>query len=112
MFSGESVSDTLAAVRKTDPDWSHLPPETPPPRVWQGIDRRTGGARRAETGWRAWLKPALGFAFGVVATIGPFDSDALALLPLEEAGLDGRRRPETLTLEEFGRLADAYAAPR
>jgi 16S rRNA (adenine1518-N6/adenine1519-N6)-dimethyltransferase len=31
---------------------------------------------------------------------------------LEEAGLDGRRRPETLTLEEFARLADAYAAPR
>ena len=31
---------------------------------------------------------------------------------LKEAGLDGRRRPETLTLAEFARLADAYAAPR
>src|SRR5262245_5105033 len=31
---------------------------------------------------------------------------------LEEAGLDGRRRPETLTLAEFVRLADAYAAER
>jgi 16S rRNA (adenine1518-N6/adenine1519-N6)-dimethyltransferase len=31
---------------------------------------------------------------------------------LEEAGLDGRRRPETLTLAEFARLADAYAAER
>jgi 16S rRNA (adenine1518-N6/adenine1519-N6)-dimethyltransferase len=31
---------------------------------------------------------------------------------LEAAGLDGRRRPETLTLAEFARLADAYAAPR
>ena len=31
---------------------------------------------------------------------------------LEEAGLDGRRRPETLTVAEFARLADAYAAPR
>jgi 16S rRNA (adenine1518-N6/adenine1519-N6)-dimethyltransferase len=31
---------------------------------------------------------------------------------LEEAGLDGRRRPETLTLAEFARLADAYAASR
>jgi len=31
---------------------------------------------------------------------------------LEDAGLDGRRRPETLTLAEFARLADAYAAPR
>src|SRR5262245_8621278 len=31
---------------------------------------------------------------------------------LDEAGLDGRRRPETLTLAEFVRLADAYAAER
>jgi Tol biopolymer transport system component len=29
MFGGETVSDTLAAVLKTDPDWSLLPPETP-----------------------------------------------------------------------------------
>jgi 16S rRNA (adenine1518-N6/adenine1519-N6)-dimethyltransferase len=31
---------------------------------------------------------------------------------LEQAGLDGRRRPETLTLAEFARLADAYAAQK
>jgi len=31
---------------------------------------------------------------------------------LERAGLDGRRRPETLTLAEFARLADSYAAQR
>src|SRR5438477_7203110 len=30
MFTGETVSDTLAAVLKTDPDWSALPAETPP----------------------------------------------------------------------------------
>jgi serine/threonine-protein kinase len=30
MFAGETVSDTLASVLKTDPDWSALPPETPP----------------------------------------------------------------------------------
>ena len=29
-FEGETVSDTLAAVLKTDPDWSALPPGTPP----------------------------------------------------------------------------------
>ncbi len=28
-FGGETVSDTLAAVLKTDPDWSALPPDTP-----------------------------------------------------------------------------------
>jgi Tol biopolymer transport system component len=29
MFSGHTISDTLAAVLRTDPDWSVLPPETP-----------------------------------------------------------------------------------
>src|SRR3989449_8796992 len=31
MFSGETVSDALAAVLKTDVDWSALPAETPAP---------------------------------------------------------------------------------
>jgi serine/threonine protein kinase/Tol biopolymer transport system component len=30
LFGGETVSDTLAGVLKTDPDWKALPPETPP----------------------------------------------------------------------------------
>src|SRR5262245_41476589 len=30
LFAGDTVSDTLAAVLKTDPDWSALPSETPP----------------------------------------------------------------------------------
>ncbi len=30
LFHGETVSDTLAAVLKTDPDWGLLPAETPP----------------------------------------------------------------------------------
>jgi eukaryotic-like serine/threonine-protein kinase len=29
LFSGETVSDTLAGVLKTDPEWGALPPETP-----------------------------------------------------------------------------------
>jgi serine/threonine-protein kinase len=29
LFTGETVSDTLAAVLRADPDWSALPPETP-----------------------------------------------------------------------------------
>jgi hypothetical protein len=29
-FGGETVSDTLASVLKTEPDWSRLPPDTPP----------------------------------------------------------------------------------
>lgn len=30
LFTGETVSDTLASVLKTDPDWGNLPAETPP----------------------------------------------------------------------------------
>jgi serine/threonine-protein kinase len=30
LFAGETVSDTLAAVLKTDPDWARLPAVTPP----------------------------------------------------------------------------------
>jgi eukaryotic-like serine/threonine-protein kinase len=30
LFGGDTVSDTLAAVLKTDPDWTALPPDTPP----------------------------------------------------------------------------------
>ena len=29
LFTGDTVSDTLASVLKTDPEWSRLPPETP-----------------------------------------------------------------------------------
>src|SRR5260221_719591 len=31
LFSGETISDSLAVVLKTDPDWSALPAETPAP---------------------------------------------------------------------------------
>ena len=30
LFEGETVSDTLAAVLRTEPDWTALPPSTPP----------------------------------------------------------------------------------
>jgi serine/threonine protein kinase len=30
LFAGPTISDTLAAVLKTEPDWSALPPDTPP----------------------------------------------------------------------------------
>src|SRR5205085_12463300 len=30
VFGGETVSDILAAVLRADPDWKHLPPDTPP----------------------------------------------------------------------------------
>ena len=48
-----------------------VPTEQPPARVWSTIDERTsGGERKASSGRWTWLRPALGFAFGVLATLG------------------------------------------
>lgn len=90
----EAHSARLAAV---------VPPVQPAPRVWQEIERRTGGGR-ATRGWRAWLRPALGFALGVLITVsivgllperGPApDLPAHSVLPASYVGLlldrDGR----------------------
>jgi 16S rRNA (adenine1518-N6/adenine1519-N6)-dimethyltransferase len=42
---------------------------------------------------------------------GGLGSAARVAAVLADAGIDGVRRAETLSLEEFGRLADALAAP-
>ena len=47
-----------------------VPALEPPPRVWDRIDQRTGGGRAARRSLPAWLRPALGFTLGVLATIG------------------------------------------
>jgi anti-sigma-K factor RskA len=51
---------------------SAVPAVSPPERVWSAIERATGAAAAApRRSWFGnWLKPALGFAFGVAATIG------------------------------------------
>ena len=51
-FEGETVTDTLATVLQTEPDWSGLPATTPPRReparsALPGEGRRSGGSRRS-----------------------------------------------------------------
>src|SRR5437667_7072731 len=46
MFSGETISDALASVLKTDVDWSALPPETPAP-IRKLLRRRLESARKS-----------------------------------------------------------------
>jgi anti-sigma-K factor RskA len=75
----ERLRQRLPAAEKAVREWErHLmplsgsvPPERPAARVWAAIDERTGGgARRASiASWR-WLRPAWGFAFGILATLG------------------------------------------
>ncbi|WP_018412693.1 anti-sigma factor [Methyloversatilis thermotolerans] len=90
----EAHSARLAAV---------VPPVKPAPRVWREIERRTAGVGAA-AGWRAWLRPALGFALGVLLTVsivGPLPERGQApelpehsVLPASYVGLlldrDGR----------------------
>ena len=75
----ERLRQRLPAAEKAALDWERrlmplsgsVPFERPSARVWDAIDERTGGAsRRAATGSWRWLRPALGFAFGVLATLG------------------------------------------
>ena len=62
-----------------------VPPVTPARDVWRSIDRRTGGARPrpATGGWSNWWKPALGIAFGVLATLGLIRLYPAAMMPID-----------------------------
>lgn len=73
------------------------PLATPRARVSPLLDRVVRAAFQAR---RKTLKNALGQAFG--------DGGARAML--DAAGIDGTRRGETLSVEEFGQLADAAFA--
>ncbi len=89
-----------------------VPPVQPAPAVWAEIERRTGGAARVRTapGRRGmnWLRPAFGFALGLVLTVGvvrlqpdlvvPSDVPPQAVLPASYVGLllDAAGKPAAL----------------
>jgi len=61
-----------------------LPALPPPARLWEAIDQRTGATGTpAPRGWRAWLRPALGVAFGVLATLGFIQLYPDAIVPID-----------------------------
>ena len=55
-FDGDEVSDVLASVLKSEPDWSRLPADTPPALGTRcaGAWRRTRGAVSGISGTRVW----------------------------------------------------------
>jgi anti-sigma-K factor RskA len=64
---------------RTAPLAQPVPQAMPSPQLWLAIERRTGGAAderaalagaKTSGGWFDFWKPALGFAFGVVAALG------------------------------------------
>ncbi|HEY9193388.1 MAG TPA: anti-sigma factor [Methyloversatilis sp.] len=86
-----------------------IPPVSPPPGVWARIEQRIGPApQTASRRWAGWLRPALGFAFGLIAMVGlvrwqpqwvlPSDLPPKAVLPASYVGLllDASGRPAAL----------------
>lgn len=85
-----------------------VPPVQPSAAVWHGIERRTGLAASAPRRWVGWLRPALGFACGLLLTVGavrlqpdwivPAELPPQAVLPASYVGLltDGAGRPVAL----------------
>jgi anti-sigma-K factor RskA len=98
----------LAWERRLMPLSSVVPSSLPSPGVWDAIERRTGSARSAPArGWRAWLQPALGLAFGVLATIGFVKLYPDALVPIDSI-VQSR---DTLPQSYVGLLTDAQSNP-
>lgn len=95
--------------RRLMPLSSVVPEQVPPPRLWDVIDKRTGGGRAsaAARGWRAWLQPALGLAFGVLATIGVVKLDPGAFVPIDAIVQSRGTLPESYV----GLLTDAQNNP-
>lgn len=86
-----------------------MPPIRPSPGVWARIEQRIGPAPQAPSRWwTGWLRPALGFTFGLIVAVGlvrwqpdwvlPSDLPPKAVLPASYVGLllDASGRPAAL----------------
>jgi anti-sigma-K factor RskA len=95
--------------RRLTPLARSVPPVRPSPAAWEAIDRRTGGraARPVASGWRAWLGPVLGVAFGAVATLGLVRLYPTAVVPVDAIV----QERGTLPASYVGLLTDAANNP-
>jgi len=95
--------------RRLSPLAQSVPPQVPPTATWEAIERRTGGAAAAKpvSGWLAWLKPVLGVAFGVIATLGLVRLYPDAVVPVDDIVQTRGKLPESYV----GLLTDAANNP-
>ena len=85
-----------------------VPAAPPPAHLWSAIDQRTGGRAAAPSrGWRAWLQPALGFAFGILATVALVQLRPDALVPIDSIVQSRGTLPQSYV----GLLTDAQNNP-
>ena len=105
--SPQAQQAVQAWERRLSPLAQSVPPQQPPAGTWEAIDRRTGGVARRSSTWFGWLKPALGVAFGVVATLGIVRLYPDALLPIDKIVQSRSTLPESYV----GLLTDAANNP-
>jgi anti-sigma-K factor RskA len=97
--------------RRLTPLAQSIPPEQPSAAVWKAIDHRTTAqasrpVARASV-WLAWLKPVVGMAFGVIATLGLVKLYPTAVVPVDEIVQERGTLPESYV----GLLTDAANNP-
>lgn len=113
----QAIQRALPAARQAVEDWEQrltplahsVPPAQPSAAAWAAIERRIGGqaSRPASSAWLAWLKPVLGVAFGVVATLGLVRLYPTAVVPVD----DIVQERGTLPASYVGLLTDAANNP-
>jgi len=124
----KTIQRALPAARQAVQAWEQrltplarsVPPEQPSAAVWDAIDRRTGGRTSrpvapasAGLAWLAgvarlaWLKPVLGVAFGVAATLGLVRLYPTVMVPVDEIV----QERGTLPASYVGLLTDAANNP-
>jgi anti-sigma-K factor RskA len=126
----QAIQRALPAAEKAVQAWERrltplarsVPPQQPSAAAWDAIDRRTGGqTSRPATpafgqtsrpaapafAWPAWLKPVLGVAFGVLATLGLVRLYPGAVVPVDAIVQERGTLPESYV----GLLTDADNNP-
>lgn len=87
-----------------------VPPVTPPRQLWSAIEARVQSAAPAPAAQRAllaWLKPALGFAFGAALALGIVQLAPDAFVSLDRVA----QREQALPQSYVGLLTDANDVP-
>jgi len=89
-----AIQRALPAAREAVHVWEQrltplahsIPPEEPSAATWKAIERKIGGhaSPTSVSTWLAWLKPVLGVAFGVVATLGLVRMYPTAIVPVDD----------------------------
>ncbi len=114
----QAIQRTSLAAQRAVQDWERrlsplaqsVPPAQPRATTWQAIERRTGATpeeKPAGGWWGNWFKPALGVAFGVMATLGLVKLYPEALVPVDNIVQTRSKLPESYV----GLLTDAANNP-